>query len=136
MSIPGAARLAEMQAIEDEWHRAIQPTSTLERSYCAQLAQATWHLRCLNQVERETIADAVRRGSFNGENALQVMEWRRSTESSIQRALEQIQQYRRTTAVRNALPHDPAPDLNRLAQALGSAQARPDRALSANVTAA
>lgn len=121
--VKAPSQLSEIQAIEAEWHRAIQPTTTLERTYCAQLAQATWHLRCLNQLERDTIADSARRGSFNGASAVQVMEWRRSTEASIQRALDQIQNYRRTASVREALPAL-QPELAPLAQALGAGGGR------------
>ena len=120
---PAPSQLTEIQAIEEEWERAIQPVTMIERTYCTQLAQATWHLRCLNQVERDTIAESVRRGSFNGEHARQVMEWRRSTEASIQRALDQIQHYRRATNVRAAVAA-PAPELARLAQALGTGNSR------------
>jgi len=118
-----ADQLGEIQEIEAEWRKAIEPTTVIEQTYCTQLAQATWHLRCLNQVERDAIAESARRGSFNGASAIQVMQWRRSTEASIQHALDQIQQYRRTASVRTALPAA-GMELGRLAQALSQGESR------------
>jgi len=87
--------LDEIQLIEEEWRQRIQPNGLVEETLCAQLAHATWHLRCLHRAERETIAAAARNRSFNGESAISLMTWRRSAEAAIQNALEQLEGYRR-----------------------------------------
>ena len=87
--------LDEIQAIEDEWRQQIQPSGVVEETLCAQLTHATWHLRCLQQAEREAIAAAARDRRFNGDTAVSLMTWRRSAEAAIQTALEQLQGYRR-----------------------------------------
>ena len=86
--------LDEIQAIEDEWRQQIQPTGVVEETFCAQLTHATWHLRCLQQAEREAIAAAARDRCFNGETAHCLMTWRRSAEIAIQTALQQLRAYR------------------------------------------
>ena len=87
--------LDEIQAIEDEWRQQIQPSGVVEETLCAQLTHATWHLRCLQQAEREAIAVAAKNRCFNGDTAVSLMTWRRSAETAIQTALQQIQSYRR-----------------------------------------
>ena len=87
--------LDEIQAIEQEWRQQIQPAGVVEETLCAQLTHATWHLRCLQQAERESIAAAARERCFNGETAISLMTWRRSAETAIETALQQLQNYRR-----------------------------------------
>ena len=87
--------LDEIQAIEDEWRQQIQPSGVVEETLCAQLTHATWHLRCLQQAEREAIAVAAKNRCFNGDTAISLMTWRRSAETAIQSALQQLQSYRR-----------------------------------------
>ena len=87
--------LDEIQAIEDEWRQQIQPSGVVEETLCAQLTHATWHLRCLQQAEREAIAVAAKNRCFNGDTAISLMTWRRSAEAAIQSALQQLQSYRR-----------------------------------------
>ena len=87
--------LDEIQAIEDEWRQQIQPSGVVEETLCAQLTHATWHLRCLQQAEREAIAAAAKDRCFNGDTAISLMTWRRSAEAAIQSALQQLQSYRR-----------------------------------------
>lgn len=86
--------LADIEAIEREWHSKIQPEGLVEETLCAQLAHATWHLRSVHQAERESIAASVRNGSFDGESALTLMQWRLSVEDKINSALEQLERYR------------------------------------------
>lgn len=90
--------LDEIQAIEDEWRQQIQPSGVVEETLCAQLTHATWHLRCLQQAEREAIAAAARDRCFNGDTAVSLMTWRRSAEAAIQTALQQLQSYRQFPA--------------------------------------
>lgn len=87
--------LDEIQVIENEWRQQIQPSGVVEETFCAQLTHATWHLRCLQQAEREAIAVAARDRCFNGDTAVSLMTWRRSAETAIQTALQQLQSYRR-----------------------------------------
>ena len=105
MANPSFTSLDEIQVIEDEWRQRIQPEGLVEETLCAQLAHATWHLRCLHRAEREAIAAAVRNRSFNGESAVSLMTWRRSAETAIHHALEQLQSYRQiSTGPTPALP--------------------------------
>jgi hypothetical protein len=86
--------LDEIQAIEEEWRLRIQPSGLVEETLCAQLAHATWHLRCLQRAEREAISVAAMNRAFNGETAASLMTWRLSSETAIRNALDQLQQYR------------------------------------------
>ena len=86
--------LYEIQAIEEEWLQLIQPAGMVEETLCAQLAHATWHLRCLHRAERESIAAALQDRSFNGEYAMSLMTWRLSAENAVKAALDQLQTYR------------------------------------------
>ena len=114
--------LYEIQAIEEEWRQHIQPTGMVEETLCAQLAHATWHLRCLHRAERESIAAAVQDRSFNGEHAMSLMTWRLSAENAVKTALDQFQ------AVRQFAQHEPehiaslppTNELLALAQVVGS----------------
>ena len=94
--------LDEIKAIEDEWREQIQPSGVVEETLCAQLTHATWHLRCLQQAEREAIALAARNRCFNGDTAVSLMTWRRSAETAIQTAIEQLQNYRRLSGAEAA----------------------------------
>jgi len=118
-TVPDAATpLDEIQLIEEEWRQRIQPDGLVEETLCAQLAHATWHLRCLHRAEREAIAAAARNRSFNGESAVSLMTWRRSAEAAIQNALEQLEGYRRIgPGVTQAIPNH-ASDLMALSRAV------------------
>jgi len=121
-ALRGLSHLAEMQAIEDEWRRILQPASLVEETYCSQLAHATWHLRCLNQVERDVIAESVRRRAFNGQSAVQLMEWRRAAEATIQTALDKIETCRRLQNEQAQPPRPATPGLAALAYSLAAGQ--------------
>lgn len=108
--VPPAARpLDEIAALESEWREKVQPHGLHEETLCAQLAHATWHLRSLQRAEREAIAASVRQGSFNGEAAMSMMQWRLSAEQAVNGALEQLQSCRRME--QRALPADGTSDL-------------------------
>jgi len=118
-SVPAATPLEEIRAIEDEWRQRVQPGGLVEETLCAQLAHATWHLRSLHRAERESIAAAARNRSFNGEAAVSLMTWRKSAESAIQSALDQLESYRRLNPGSSHLA--PAGDLLALANGIGPA---------------
>jgi hypothetical protein len=113
--------LLEIQLIEAEWRESIQPTNLIEETLCGQLAHATWHLRELNRTEREAIAHSVRNRSFDGDAALRLMQWRRSSEASIEAAPAQLAAYRGQPQA--ALAAGPG-DLHQLAKAIGSSAPR------------
>ena len=107
---PANSPLFEIQLIEDEWRHRIQPAGLVEETLCAQLAHATWHLRCLHRAERESIEAAARSRSFNGESALSLMTWRISAESAVKNALDQLHSYR--VMEQATLGRDSAPPLH------------------------
>jgi hypothetical protein len=109
-----------MDSIESEWRTILRPVNVMEETYCSQLAHATWHLRQLNQVERDVIAASVRNRSFNGDSALRLMEWRRSAEITIQSALDHLEAHRRLRH-QQGLSGPSTAGLATLAQTLASA---------------
>ena len=113
-----ASPLSEIQAIELEWREKIQPDGLVEQTLCAQLAHATWHLRCLHLAEREALANAVNNRCFNGESVMSLMTWRRAAESSIQTALQQLHSYRQIGPIRGPTPQLATRDLLTLTQAV------------------
>lgn len=95
---PAAVRqspLDQIRAIEEEWRERIQPSGTFEQTICAQLAHATWHLKSLQEAEREAILAAAMNRGLNGDSAVSLMSWRLSAEAAIRNALEQLESYRR-----------------------------------------
>lgn len=113
-----ASPLSEIQLIELEWQEKIQPDGLVEQTLCAQLAHATWHLRCLHLAEREALASAVSNRCFNGESVMSLMTWRRAAESSIQTALQQLQGYRQVGPSRGPTPQLGTSDLLALSEAV------------------
>jgi len=129
--VPDVTPLDDIQLIEAEWRERIHPDGLIEETLCAQLAHATWHLRCLHRAEREAIAVAVRNRSFNGESAISLMTWRRSAEAAIHNALEQLEGYRRIgPAASKAVPAEVS-GLLALSQALEPQRHRRHHAASA-----
>lgn len=117
---PATSPLVEIAALEDEWRERLQPEGLVEETLCAQLTHATWHLRCLQRAELEAIATAAKNRSFNGNQAVSLMTWRRAAEESIRTALTQLQEYRQLASgeVREVPQLEEVSDLLALMQAV------------------